>query len=100
VKIESGEVVQQKNLGRDYFGEGITFWKDDLFQLTDYRDRVLYDAKTFASKRSFNYKGEDGRSPQRRQPDHERWQRSCDFWIRDSTGKAADYYRRGCRSSI
>jgi len=59
VKIESGEVVQQKNLSRDYFGEGITFWKDDLFQLTWITQiGFVYDAKTLASKRSFNYKGE------------------------------------------
>src|ERR1700704_3365525 len=28
VKIETGEVVQQRNISRNYFGEGITFWKD------------------------------------------------------------------------
>lgn len=59
VKIETGEVVQQKNLSRDYFGEGITFWKDDLFQLTWITEiAFVYDAGTFASKRSYNYKGE------------------------------------------
>ena len=59
VKFETGEVVQQKNLSRDYFGEGITFWKDDLFQLTWIGEiAFVYDAKTFASKASFNYKGE------------------------------------------
>ena len=59
VKIETGEVVQQKSLSRDYFGEGITFWKDDLFQLTWITEiAFVYDAKTFASKRSYNYKGE------------------------------------------
>src|SRR5262245_24081899 len=34
VKLETGEVLQNRNLSRDYFGEGITFWKEDLFQLT------------------------------------------------------------------
>ncbi len=59
VKIETGEVVQQKNISRDYFGEGITFWKDDLFELTWISEiAFVYDAKTFASKRSFTYKGE------------------------------------------
>ena len=59
VKIETGEVLQQKNLSRDYFGEGITFWKDDLFQLTWITEiAFVYDPKTFESKRSFNYKGE------------------------------------------
>jgi len=59
VKIETGEVVQQKNISRDYFGEGITFWKDSLIQLTWITEiAFVYDAKTFASKGSFNYKGE------------------------------------------
>src|SRR5262244_3356709 len=54
VKIETGEVVQQRNLGREYFGEGITFWKDDLFDLTSTSEiAFVYDAKAFASKTSF-----------------------------------------------
>ena len=59
VKIETGDVVQQRSLGKEYFGEGITFWKDDLFQLTWTNEiAFLYDAKTFSSKTSFTYKGE------------------------------------------
>jgi len=59
VKIETGEVVQNRNLSKDYFGEGITFWKDELFELTWSTEiGFVYDAKTFASKRAFNYKGE------------------------------------------
>jgi glutaminyl-peptide cyclotransferase len=59
VKIETGEVVQNRNIGREYFGEGITFWKGDLFQLTWSSEiAFVYDAKTFASKTSFTYKGE------------------------------------------
>jgi glutaminyl-peptide cyclotransferase len=59
VKLETGEVVQNRNISRDYFGEGITFWKGDLFQLTWSSEiAFVYDAKTFASRRSFNYKGE------------------------------------------
>jgi glutamine cyclotransferase len=59
VKIETGEVLQQKNISKDYFGEGITFWKDDLFELTWISEiAFVYNAKTFASKKSFNYKGE------------------------------------------
>jgi len=59
VKIETGEVVQQKNISRDYFGEGITFWKDSLIELTWITEiAFVYDANTFASKGSFNYKGE------------------------------------------
>ena len=59
VKLETGEVVQNRNISRDYFGEGITFWKDDLFELTWISEiAFVYDAKTFASKKTFNYKGE------------------------------------------
>ncbi len=59
VKIETGDVLQQKNISRDYFGEGITFWKDNLYELTWITEiAFVYDANTFASKRPFNYKGE------------------------------------------
>jgi len=59
VKLETGEVLQNSNISRDYFGEGITFWKGDLFQLTWISEiAFVYDATTFASKKSFNYKGE------------------------------------------
>jgi len=59
VRLETGEVLQNRNISRDYFGEGITFWKDDLFQLTWISEiAFVYDPKTFASKKSFNYKGE------------------------------------------
>ncbi len=59
VKIETGDVVQNRNISKDYFGEGITFWKDDLFELTWISEiAFVYDAKTFASKKTFNYKGE------------------------------------------
>jgi glutamine cyclotransferase len=59
VKIETGEVVQNRNISKDYFGEGITFWKDDLFELTWISEiAFVYDAKTFAAKKTFAYKGE------------------------------------------
>ena len=59
VKFETGEVVQNRNLSKDYFGEGITFWKDDLFELTWISEiAFVYDAKTLASKKTFSYKGE------------------------------------------
>jgi glutaminyl-peptide cyclotransferase len=59
VKLETGEVLQNHSISRDYFGEGITFWKDELFQLTWISEvAFVYDAKTFASRKSFNYKGE------------------------------------------
>jgi glutamine cyclotransferase len=59
VKFETGAILQNRNLSRDYFGEGITFWKGELFGLTWISEiAFVYDANTFATKRSFNYKGE------------------------------------------
>jgi len=59
VKIETGEILQQKNISKDYFGEGITFWKDEVVELTWISGiAFVYDAKTFASKKAFNYTGE------------------------------------------
>ena len=59
VKIETGEVVQRRDLARAYFGEGITLWKTDVIQLT-WQSNVafVYDKKTFAPRRTFKYKGE------------------------------------------
>jgi len=59
VTIETGEVVQMRALGREYFGEGITLWNGEIFQLT-YTSEVgfVYDAATFAPRRTFKYKGE------------------------------------------
>jgi glutaminyl-peptide cyclotransferase len=59
VKLETGEVLQRRDLARAYFGEGITVWKTDLIQLT-WQSNVafVYDKETFAPRRTFKYKGE------------------------------------------
>jgi glutaminyl-peptide cyclotransferase len=59
VKVETGEVVQRRDIARAYFGEGITVWKTDLIQLT-WRSNVafVYDKDTFAPRRTFKYRGE------------------------------------------
>src|SRR2546430_3358063 len=59
VKLETGEVVQRRVVPSQYFGEGITIWKSDLFQLT-WRSQVAftYDRTTFAQKKTFSYAGE------------------------------------------
>src|ERR1700704_430792 len=59
VKLETGEVVQRRDLARAYFGEGITIWKSDLIQLT-WQSQVafVYDKTTLAPRRTFRYKGE------------------------------------------
>jgi glutaminyl-peptide cyclotransferase len=58
-KFETGEVLQTRSVPKEYFGEGITVWNRELFQLT-YQSGVafVYDAQSFAPKRSFRYAGE------------------------------------------
>jgi glutamine cyclotransferase len=59
VKLETGEVVQSRPLGAEYFGEGITLWQSRLIQLT-WQSQVgfVYDAATFTPQRTFQYVGE------------------------------------------
>jgi glutaminyl-peptide cyclotransferase len=59
VKLETGEVVQKRDLARAYFGEGITIMKSELIQLT-WQSHVafVYDKTTFEPRRTFKYKGE------------------------------------------
>src|ERR1700730_11019038 len=59
VKLESGEVVQRRDIAAEYFGEGITVWKSELVQLT-WKSGVafVYDRQTFAPRRTFKYSGE------------------------------------------
>jgi glutamine cyclotransferase len=59
VKLETGEVVQRKDIEDKYFGEGIVTWGSELFELT-YTTGIgfVYDRQTFTRKRSFTYQGE------------------------------------------
>jgi glutamine cyclotransferase len=59
VTLESGEVLQKRDVAPEHFGEGITVWKSELFELT-WRSRVafVYDKATFEPKRRFAYSGE------------------------------------------
>src|SRR5688500_781733 len=59
VKLETGEVLQKRDLPGPYFGEGIVIWKDRLLELT-WRAQVgfIYDLATFAPKGKFEYPGE------------------------------------------
>ena len=69
VDLATGKVLQKRDVAEQYFGEGITVWKDQIVQLT-YQSGLgfVYDRKTFAPVRSFKYTGEgwgltnDGRS--------------------------------------
>ena len=59
VQLETGEVVQRVNLGNEFFGEGITIVRDQVFQLT-WKSGVafLYDLNNFHLLRRFSYAGE------------------------------------------
>ena len=59
VKLETGAVLKQREISRDYFGEGITIWKSALIELT-WQSQVafVYDRDTFEPRRLFTYTGE------------------------------------------
>jgi glutamine cyclotransferase len=59
VRLETGEVVQKRDLPDPYFGEGIAVWQDRLFQLTWQAEKgFIYDLATFEPKGEFLYPGE------------------------------------------
>jgi glutaminyl-peptide cyclotransferase len=69
VELETGRVVQQHDLDRQLFGEGITLWENELIQLTwKSRQAIVYDLETFQELRRHAYRGQgwglthDGRS--------------------------------------
>ena len=59
VRLETGEVVQRRDINAQYFGEGITVWKSALIQLT-WQSGVafVYDRANFAPRTEFRYRGE------------------------------------------
>jgi glutamine cyclotransferase len=59
VDVETGKVLQQRDVPAPHFGEGITVWKNDLIELT-WQTHVafVYDRKTFEPKKQFRYPGE------------------------------------------
>ncbi len=62
VDLTTGKITELGKLERKkYFGEGITFLNDKLFQLT-YRSQTcfIYDAETFANKGHFYYQSKEG----------------------------------------
>jgi len=56
VQLETGKVLQMYNLPAEFFGEGITIYKDRIIQLT-YRSNVgfVYNKDSFELLQSFNY---------------------------------------------
>jgi glutamine cyclotransferase len=59
VKLETGEVLQKRDLPGQYFGEGIVVWKDRLLELTWESEKgFIYDLAAFTPKGEFSYPGE------------------------------------------
>jgi glutaminyl-peptide cyclotransferase len=59
VKLETGEVLQKRDVSGEYFGEGVTIWRSQLFQLTWQSGVALvYDRQTFAPRQTYKYTGE------------------------------------------
>ncbi len=59
VRLETGDVVQRRDVDARYFAEGLTDWGNRLVQLT-YQTNVgfVYDLETFEPRGTFNYDGE------------------------------------------
>jgi len=59
VRLETGEVTRRFDLAPDLFGEGITFHKNEIIQLTWLGEKgFVYDAEDFHLLRQFSYRGE------------------------------------------
>lgn len=59
VDLETGKVLDQVDLDEDYFGEGITVWKDRIIQLTwESETGIVYDKSTLKELHRFSYEGE------------------------------------------
>src|SRR5829696_5662185 len=59
VNLDTGAVLQKRDIAAEHFGEGITVYKSDLFELT-WQSGIafVYNRTTFAPTRSFKYNGE------------------------------------------
>ncbi|MEN8157902.1 MAG: glutaminyl-peptide cyclotransferase [Bacteroidota bacterium] len=61
VNLETGEVVQVRNLDQSLFGEGITVFGERIYQLT-YKSQVgfIYDRSSFREIRKIYYQNREG----------------------------------------
>jgi glutaminyl-peptide cyclotransferase len=59
VRLETGEVLQKRDVPGQYFGEGIVNWKDRLLEIT-WKTEVgfIYDLESFEPKGQFHYTGQ------------------------------------------
>jgi|DewCreStandDraft_1066081.scaffolds.fasta_scaffold01967_7 glutamine cyclotransferase len=56
VELETGRVVKIHHLPPEFFGEGLTLWRDHLIQLTWHeRTGFVYEKETFRLLRTFTY---------------------------------------------
>ena len=59
VKLETGEVLEKRDIPEQYFGEGIINWKDRLIEITwQSQTGFVYDLATFGLRSQFRYPGE------------------------------------------
>jgi glutaminyl-peptide cyclotransferase len=59
VRLETGEVVQKRDISPQYFGEGIVNWQGHIISLT-WKTQVgfIFDLASFKLQRQFSYVGE------------------------------------------
>jgi glutaminyl-peptide cyclotransferase len=59
VELETGKVLQKRDVPPPYFGEGITVWNNEIIELT-WQSHVafVYDKNTFEPRRTYQYAGE------------------------------------------
>jgi len=59
VSLSTGKDIQKIDIGKDYFGEGITVLNGKIYQLTYEEGKCfVYDFKTFKKLKEFSYSGE------------------------------------------
>lgn len=59
LEIESGRVVQRREMAADVFAEGLTIWNNTLVQLTwQHQKAFVYALATFAPQSTLAYEGE------------------------------------------
>jgi glutaminyl-peptide cyclotransferase len=58
-RLETGEILERRDIPEQYFGEGIINWKDRLIEIT-WRTQAgfVYDLASFGLKSQFSYPGE------------------------------------------
>ncbi len=56
VELKSGKILQKIDIDRKYFAEGMTIYKDKVYQLTWQKNKgFVYDLETFKLEKTFDY---------------------------------------------